>query len=49
VERAEGAMVEIRKAYKVFGTEDKFQLDIHPEGHEFIVAPALKFLEQHWR
>jgi hypothetical protein len=42
-------MAEIRKAYKVFGAENDAQLDVHPEGHEFIVAPALKFLEQNLR
>jgi hypothetical protein len=46
---AQGAMVEIRKAYKVFGAEDEAQLDVHPEGHEFIVPPALKVLERHLR
>jgi hypothetical protein len=49
VEIAEGAMGEVRKAYKVFGAEDGAQLDVHPEGHEFVVAPAVKFLERHLR
>jgi hypothetical protein len=49
VELAEGAMREIRKVYKVFGAEDVAQLEVHPGGHEFIVAPALKFLERHLR
>ncbi len=49
VEIAEVAMAEIRKAYKVFAAEKAAQLDIHPEGHEFVVATAVPFLEQNLR
>jgi hypothetical protein len=49
VELAERAMGEIRKAYGVFGAEDDARLDVHPDGHEFVVEPALKFLERHLR
>jgi hypothetical protein len=48
-EIAEGAMKEVRKAYKVFGAEDKARLDIHGEGHVFDVKPAVEFLESHLR
>jgi hypothetical protein len=33
----------------VFGAEDDARLDIHPEGHVFVVAPAVQFLERHLR
>jgi hypothetical protein len=46
---AERALTEIRKAYTVFGAENDAQLDVHPEGHEFIVSPALTFLERNMR
>jgi hypothetical protein len=49
MEIAEGAIGEVRKAYKVFGAEDDARLDIHPEGHVFVVAPAVQFLERHLR
>jgi len=35
VEIAQEALREIRRAYKVFGAEDKVQLDVHPGGHVF--------------
>ncbi len=46
---AEGALAEIRKAYQVLGAADAAQLDVHPDGHVFLVPPALKFLERHLR
>jgi hypothetical protein len=49
VEIAERALREIQKAYKVFGADALVQLDVHPEGHIFVVSTALRFLEQHLR
>jgi hypothetical protein len=41
VEVAQPAFEEIKKAYKVFGAEDKCLLDIHEGGHVFHGVPAL--------
>ena len=42
-------MREIRKAYRVFGVDDAAQLDVHPEGHVFVLPTALTFLERYLR
>lgn len=46
-EIAQGAMQQIQKAYAVFNASSKAQLEIHPEGHVFIVPTGVRFLEQH--
>ena len=43
---AQAAMKDIHRAYRVFNAEGKAVLDIHPEGHVFIVPSAVKFLEE---
>jgi pimeloyl-ACP methyl ester carboxylesterase len=45
VELAEQAMSEIRAAYCALGAEDAVELSIHPGGHEFDVAAALRFFD----
>jgi len=46
VEVAEPAFEEIKKAYKVFGAEDKCLLDIHDGGHVFHGVPALDWIDK---
>lgn len=44
---AEPAMKEIQRAYRVCNAEHKAELDIHGEGHVFMVPTAVRFLETH--
>jgi len=46
VEIAKGAFQEIRRAYKVFGAEDRLEHDIHPGGHIFSGRLILKRLDK---
>jgi dienelactone hydrolase len=43
---AQTTMKEIQRAYRVFNAENKAVLDVHPEGHVFVVPSAVKFLEE---
>jgi hypothetical protein len=43
---AEKSMTEILPVYTVFGAKDKFQLDIHPGGHEIDLPALLEFFEK---
>lgn len=44
---AEPAMAEIQRTYSIFQAADRATLDVHPEGHVFIVPTALAFIDQH--
>jgi hypothetical protein len=47
VDIAQEAMKDIHRAYRVFNAENTAVLDIHPEGHVFVVPQAVRFLEEH--
>jgi dienelactone hydrolase len=46
---AREAQAEIQKAYAVCNAADKTMLEIHPEGHVYIVPAAHKFIKQNLR
>jgi hypothetical protein len=47
VDLAEMAMKDIHRAYAVFDKTNAAELDIHPQGHVFVVPTALAFIEKH--
>src|SRR5690606_28112362 len=44
---AREAMGEVEEAYQVFDAADNVVLDVHPEGHLYIVPSTQKFFDKH--